>query len=156
MGHSLVFLLENLFTGGLLWLTQSKGSDEFVDYSKWLYLCCVIGFAGMNMLHFLLERLLRERMFLKSRVLGRSFYCLILFVCMSIVGFGTQSVFAEVSGLSASTRMLLDMGIAYAIMHLFMDVFIRRVSHTVTGRMLKKDDGDDPDDDNDYFDDDMD
>ncbi|MCR4838632.1 MAG: hypothetical protein K5897_06835 [Eubacterium sp.] len=156
MGHSLVFLLENLFAGFMMMLAQSKMSEELVGQIKWFYLFIVIGFAGMNMLHFLLEKVLRERLIRKAGAVGKWLYRLILFLCLSTVGFGTQSAFAEVSGIVASISTLLDMGMAFAFMHLFMDFLIRRVNHTVTGRMLNMDDGDDPDDDDDYFDDDMD
>ena len=62
---------------------------------------------------------------------------------------GTQSAFSQVSGMSASTGMLLDMGMAFAFMHLFMDFLIRRVNYAITDKI--KNIGDDDDD---YFDDD--
>ena len=149
MGHALVFLLENLFIGFMSLLCRDNISEEFVGQVKWFYLFCVIGFAGMNLLHFLLEKVLRERLVRKARAVGKWLYRLTLFICMSIVGFGTQSAFSQVSGMSASTGMLLDMGMAFAFMHLFMDFLIRRVNYAITDKI--KNIGDDDDD---YFDDD--
>ena len=156
MGHAIVFLVENLFTGFMVLLCRGKISAEFAGQVKWFYLFSVIGFAGMNLLHFLLEKVLRERLIRKVRAVGKWLYRLILFVCLSIVGIGTQSAFVQVSGMSASTRMLLDMGMAFTFIHLFMDFLIRRVSYTITDRIKNIGDGDDDffDDDDDYFDDD--